>query len=51
MSTVNVGGARLVAVWYPRKKRIPCFEVYIDARGTLQLNLWRLHLGHYRRPW
>lgn len=51
MSAINVRGSRLVAVWYPRKARRWCFAVYLDGNGTAQLTLWRLHLGHYRRPW
>jgi hypothetical protein len=50
MSAVNIRGSRLVAVWYPPKARRWCFEVYITADGTVQLNLGRLHLMHYRRP-
>lgn len=51
MSAANIRGSRLVAVWYPPKARRWYFEVYIGAEGTLQLNVGRLHLGHYRRPW
>ena len=52
MTALDVRGSRLVALWYPKaRRRHLVFEVYIGLDGTLQLNLGRLHLGHYRRPW
>ncbi|WP_158548793.1 hypothetical protein [Blastococcus sp. TF02A-26] len=52
MIQVDVRGSRFTADWRSLGRAQPlAIGLWIDRRGTVQLTLGRLYLGHYRRPW